>query len=45
MEVLTGREVGCTMKTSFSRALSRILTKMFSLAKAKTSALPIWRPR
>ena len=37
---LTGWQVGWTRKTSFSRTLSRILTKMFSFANWKTSALP-----
>ena len=37
---LTGCHVGWTRKTSFSRTLSRILTKMFSFANWKTSALP-----
>ncbi len=41
----TGCEVGWTMKTSFSRTLSRILTKMFSLANWKTSAWPRSTPR
>ena len=36
---LTGWLVGWTRKTSFSRTFSRILTKMFSLANWKTSAL------
>ena len=42
---LTGRQVGWTTKTSFSRTLSRILTKMFSLANWKTSARPGSEPR
>ena len=42
---LTGRQVGWTRKTSFSRTLSRILTKMFSLANEKTSAWPSGTPR
>ena len=33
-------QVGWIRNTSFSRTLSRILTKMFSLANSKTSALP-----
>ena len=37
---LTGWHVGWTRKMSFSRTLSRILTKMFSFANWKTSALP-----
>ena len=42
---LTGRQVGWTRKTSFSRTLSRILTKMFSLANENTSARPSSTPR
>ena len=42
---LTGCDVGWTRKTSFSRTLSRILTKMFSFANWKTSALPGSVPR
>ena len=41
----TGLEVGWTRKTSFSRTLSRIWTKMFSFANWKTSALPVSTPR
>ena len=41
---LTGCQVGWTRKMSFSRTLSRILTKMFSFANWKTSALPHSRP-
>ena len=37
---LTGRQVGCTRNTSFSRTLSRMRTKMFSFANWKTSAWP-----
>jgi len=40
IDLLTGREVGWIRKTSFSRALSMIRTKMFSLANSKTSARP-----
>ena len=42
---LTGRLVGWTRNTSFSRTLSRILTKMFSFANWKTSARPGSTPR
>ncbi len=45
IESFTGRQVGWTMKTSFSRTLSRILTKMFSFANAKTSSRPVSVPR
>ena len=37
---LTGRDVGWTRNTSFSRTFSRIRTKMFSLANLNTSARP-----
>ncbi len=36
----TGRDVGWTRNTSFSRTLSRMRTKMFSLANVNTSARP-----
>src|SRR6476661_8329204 len=41
----TGVVNGWTMKTSFSRTLSSILTKMFSLVNSHTWILPrlIWR--
>jgi hypothetical protein len=42
---LTGWQVGWTRKTSFSRTLSRMRTKMFSFANWKTSALPGSTPR
>ncbi len=41
----TGRHVGWTRKTSFSRTLSRTRTKMFSFANWKTSARPCSAPR
>ena len=41
----TGLLVGWTMNTSRSRALSSILTKMFSLANSNTCAWPRSRPR
>ena len=37
---LTGRLVGWTRNTSFSRTLSRMRTKMFSFANWNTSAWP-----
>ena len=42
---LTGWDVGWTRNTSFSRTLSRILTKMFSFANWNTSARPGSTPR
>ena len=41
----TGWEVGWMRKMSFSRTLSRILTKMFSFANWKTSSFPGSVPR
>ena len=41
----TGLDVGWTMNTSFSRTLSRIWTKMFSLANWKTLTGPGSMPR
>ena len=41
----TGRQVGWMRKTSFSRTLSRMRTKMFSFANSKTSEEPSSTPR
>ena len=45
IDLFTGLLVGWTMKTSFSRTFSMILTKMFSFANSNTSASPSSLPR
>ena len=41
-ESFTGREVGCTRKTSCSRTFSITRTKMLSFANLKTCTSPMW---
>ena len=45
IDFCTGRDVGWTRKTSCSRTLSTMRTKMFSLANSNTSDVAQLAPR